>query len=76
MNEHHIRRREFAGAALAGQGPAAFARDAAPDEEEAPLLPTVRWGQHEITRLLIGHNPIKGVSHQSASLNQEMRELP
>lgn len=74
MNEHRISRREFAGASLAGLGAAARACGAAPDQEAAPLLPTVRWGRHEITRLLIGHNPIKGVSHQSATLNQEMRE--
>ena len=55
-----------------GLGAAAFACDA--HAAESPLLPTVRWGQHEITRLLVGHNPIKGVSHQSAALNREMRE--
>lgn len=72
MNQHRINRREFSGAALVGLGAAALACDAR--AVESPLLPTVRWGQHELTRLLVGHNPIKGVSHQSAALNREMRE--
>ncbi len=38
------------------------------------MLPTVRWGRNQITRLLVGHNPIKGVSHFSQQLSQEMQE--
>jgi len=38
------------------------------------LLPTVQWGPHRITRLLVGHNPVKGISHYSQSLSSEMRE--
>ena len=42
--------------------------------EYAALLPRVRWGDHEITRLVIGHNPMKGCSHVSKALDDEMRE--
>jgi hypothetical protein len=69
-----INRREFLGRALAGLGltsvdPVLRAANAA-----APVLPTVRWGTHDLTRLLVGHNPIKGMSHQTGALNQEMRD--
>ena len=37
-------------------------------------LPTVRFGKHDITRLIIGGNPIRGYSHRSADLDAEMRE--
>ncbi len=35
-------------------------------------IPTVRWGAHEISRLLVGHNPLKGHSHYTEALNDEM----
>jgi len=41
---------------------------------QQPLLPTVRWGKHAITRLLLGHNPLKGVSHQTEKLSREMKD--
>lgn len=37
------------------------------------MIPTVRWGEHDISRLVLGHNPIKGWSHQSEDLDAEMR---
>lgn len=40
----------------------------------APKLPTVRWGKYEISRVLVGHNPIKGMSHFSPELDREMKE--
>ncbi len=39
-----------------------------------PAMPTVTWGGHTISRLLIGHNPFKGGSHVSKALDAEMRE--
>ena len=66
-------RRRFAGVALAGLGACALGSSSAA-EDPPPLLPTVRWGKHDITRLLVGHNPIKGVSHFSDALSREMRE--
>ena len=42
-----------------------------PDE---PKLPCVDWHGHKISRLVLGHNPIKGNSHYSQALSQEMAE--
>jgi len=50
---------------------AASAVTAAP---AASPLPTVRIGQHEITRLIIGSNPFYGYSHAAPNLDQHMRE--
>lgn len=66
-------RREFTKAGLTALGaatltPNLFAADPGP-------LPTVRWGRHEITRVLLGHNPLKGISHQPGELSREMREF-
>ena len=58
--------------AAAAAGMRALQATATQDRPSA-LLPTVRWGDHEITRLLVGHNPIKGVSHLSADLSRDMR---
>ncbi len=69
-----ITRREFVGLSLAAVGTAALSPAAALEEKAEPLLPAVRWGKHKITRLLVGHNPIKGMSHISSALNQEMRQ--
>ena len=38
----------------------------------APLLPTIKLGRHEITRLIIGGNPIYGHSHFNRILSQVM----
>src|SRR5438874_1002059 len=35
-----------------------------------PLLPTIRLGKHEVTRLIIGGNPVYGYSHFNKLLNQ------
>jgi hypothetical protein len=40
----------------------------------APLLPTVKFGKHDITRLIIGSNPFYGYSHFNRILDQTMRE--
>jgi hypothetical protein len=40
----------------------------------APLLPTVKLGKHEITRLIIGSNAFNGFSYSLPSLDQHMRE--
>jgi hypothetical protein len=41
---------------------------AAPAAE--PLLPTIKLGQHQVTRLIIGGNPIYGYSHFNRILSQ------
>lgn len=37
---------------------------------EHPLLPTIRIGAHDITRLVIGGNPFSGGSHQNAEMDK------
>ena len=37
-------------------------------------LPTVQWGTHTISLMIMGHNPFKGHSHFSQSLDAEMKE--
>jgi hypothetical protein len=54
-----------AGLALAGQMPAS---------QTMPLLPSVRFGKAEITRLIIGSNPFYGYSHFNSLLDRTMRE--
>ena len=39
-----------------------------------PKLPTVRFGKHDVTRLVIGTNPFFGYSHFNSVLDQAMRE--
>jgi len=63
-----------AGTALAGgrmcQGketPAANAGSAGP-------LPTIRLGEHQVTRLVVGANPIGGYSYLGDAMDREMRE--
>ena len=41
---------------------------------DADRLPCVQWGEHRISMLLVGHNPLKGQSHFSDELSAEMRE--
>jgi len=53
----------FAAKALSGSG-----RQAA-----AEILPAVRLGALEVSRLILGSNPFWGYSHKSAQLDQEMR---
>jgi hypothetical protein len=69
-----ITRRQFHAAALASVGASVLGSSAAAEESPRTKLPTVRWGKYEITRLLVGHNPIKGNSHFSKELDQEMRD--
>jgi hypothetical protein len=53
-----------AGAALA---PAA-------DPPAAPLLPTVKFGPHAVTRLILGGNPVYGYSHFNRLFSQHMTD--
>ena len=50
-------------AALAAVGPAAVAAEQAQAPSPAPRLPTIRLGPHEVTRLVLGGNPVYGYSH-------------
>ena len=69
-----INRRRFTGAALAGLGSSMLTRSTSARERPGAKLPAVRWGKHAITRVLVGHNPLKGQSHFSPELSREMRD--
>ena len=61
-------------AAILGGG-IALAREAQPQAAApGPALPTVRMGKHEVTRLLVGANPLYGYSHTNRLLDAHMRE--
>ena len=53
-----------AGLAAAGQSPASA----------GAALPAIRLGQHEMSRLVLGSNPLSGASHFNPILDQLMRE--
>jgi len=40
----------------------------------APLLPTIRLGDHRVTRLIVGSNPISGYSYMGPILDRHMQE--
>ncbi|HCO93212.1 MAG TPA: hypothetical protein DIU00_04550 [Phycisphaerales bacterium] len=40
----------------------------------APLLPTIRLGDHRVTRLVVGSNPISGYSYMGPILDRHMQE--
>ncbi len=68
-SEHATSRRGFiqsAAAIAAVSGTAA--------QQSAPPLPKVRLGKYEITRLVIGANPLYGYSHCSRLLDSHLRE--
>ena len=67
----HMTRREFSKMGLLALGAAATELRAFAGK--AGVLPTVRWGNHDISRLLLGHNPFKGMAHQTPELGREMK---
>ena len=69
---NRLNRREFVSSSLAALGTAAVCGSAAA-APAAATLPTVTWGKHEISRLLVGHNPLKGQSYTNGTLDKEMR---
>jgi hypothetical protein len=71
---HQLTRRQFHAASLAAIGTAAIPRSTLGEAQPEAKLPTVRWGKYEISRLLVGHNPIKATSHYSGALDKEMRD--
>lgn len=40
----------------------------------APPLPTIRLGEHTVTRLIVGSNPISGYSYMGPIMDQHMKE--
>lgn len=71
-------RRDFLHQAAATLGVATAATAAASTIEPAakpePLLPTIKLGPHDITRLIIGGNPIYGYSHFNRLLSQHQSD--
>ncbi|HJN17927.1 MAG TPA: twin-arginine translocation signal domain-containing protein, partial [Armatimonadota bacterium] len=47
------------------------AQEAAPEQ---PLLPTIDLGEHKVTRMIAGYNPIGGHSHTTLNMARHMRE--
>lgn len=52
----------------------AAAASAEPAPQAEPLLPTIKLGKHEVTRLIIGGNPIYGYSHFNRLLSQHQTD--
>src|SRR5271170_7424011 len=77
MNPHEsaidMSRRDFLQQAAAVTGLAALA-PAAPAEEKAALLPSVKLGKTDVTRLIIGGNPIYGYAHFNKLLGAHQKE--
>src|SRR5262249_59690083 len=72
-------RREFLQqAAGLAAGAAALAPSPAPAQPPAggQSLPTVRLGRHDVTRLILGGNPIYGHSHFNRLFSQHMTASP
>jgi hypothetical protein len=66
-------RRDFLQQATAiAAGMTAVAAAPATDTPADPLLPTVKLGPHDVTRLIIGGNPIYGYSHFNKLYSQHM----
>lgn len=69
-------RRAFLGEAAAGVGLAALAAGTAPggEGEATEAMPRVKLGRHEVTRLIVGSNPILGYSHVSGLMSRVMTD--
>lgn len=50
------------------------AMSAAAAVSSAGSMPVAHWGQHTISRLIVGGNPVSGTSHVSPQLDAEMRD--
>ena len=69
----NLNRREFITAAsIAVSGIAATSCLQEKQSEKKSELPTVQFGEHRISRLIVGGNPLSGNSHVSRELDKEM----
>jgi hypothetical protein len=74
MSRESTSRRRFLELALAG-GTAAGAHGLSSSATaQGAVLPTIRLGKHQVTRLILGSNPFNGFSYGIPSLDQHMRE--
>ncbi len=62
------------GVAASGLVLSSAARADDPPPEKQPLLPTIKLGPHDVTRLIAGWNPIGGHSHTTLNMARVMRE--
>ena len=69
-------RREFlkGGAFLAAGARPPASPSPMPEAKTGPLLPTVSFGRHRVTRMIAGANPIYGYSHFNRLLDDQFRE--
>jgi len=58
-------------ALAAAQGQSVSAKESS---SSAPPLPTIRLGEHTVTRLVVGSNPISGYSYMGPIMDQHMKE--
>jgi hypothetical protein len=61
-------------AAPAAQSVAGTPEPGHTDVQRAPTLPTIKLGEHEVTRLIVGGNPFYGYSHFNRLFSQHMVE--
>lgn len=73
-----VNRRDFLGTAgltaAAAVAIGAAARPVAAAVEQTALLPTIKIGDYNITRLVTGYNPVGGYSHATPNASRHMRE--
>ncbi len=73
-----VRRRFLSGLAAGAVGPGLVLGGSEREEdaitEPGPPLPTIKLGNHRITRLVAGWNPIGGYSYLGRNLDRHMRE--
>jgi hypothetical protein len=72
--EWETTRREFLKGATAVTAGALAGASRARGEAAGSTLPTVALGSHQVTRLIVGSNPIYGYSHFNRQYDQHMRE--
>ena len=69
---HDLNRREFVAASIAITGVATTSCLREKQSGKKNVLPTVLFGEHRISRLIVGGNPVSGNSHVSRELDKEM----
>jgi hypothetical protein len=69
------RRQFLAHLPLAVAGSALVLSEVTQGSDASTPLPTMRLGQHRISRLIAGWNPIAGYSYQGSAMDRQMREF-
>jgi hypothetical protein len=72
--DHRTGRREFLSLCSAAAALGLVPQDRAAAEESSPApLPSIALGPHQVSRLIVGSNPISGYSYMGRTMDQEMR---